>query len=413
MLARRENLRSGASSAEREELEHRREELKSDLVDMTAEVCALIPSVAPMLVNPGLVDAAVAELTERLNAPGSVEERTVRRIQGVLPSWLAEGPPELDKETSVILTQTLSARLDDLLSPPSSSGLFANLDPERATRIRDALLRFSSPDQRRAHYQLLMNARRARLELERVTGLLMELEVGSEATLSEYRDITDQLERVEDDIDRINQEIGQQKRRLAEAQTMLQRKSKELMTLERANERVTAESQDAKYISRLARCLNDLREELRRTLRERVTVLINEKFQILVHDHHLVQTIDLDDTYTLTFRDGIGRPIGRSSLSSGIKQLAATALLWAMKEVPEHEVPVIIDTPLGRIDRENQEHMLINYYPSLADQVIVLPTNAEIDERKYELIRHRVAKEYVIRNETGDGATVTEGSLVK
>lgn len=413
LLARRENLRSGASSAEREELEHRREELKSDLVDLTAEVCTLIPSVAPMIVNPGLVDAALAELDERLNATGSTEERTVRRIQSALPSWLTEGPPKLDKKTSAILTQTLSGRLDLLLSQSSASGLFANLDSGRATRIREMLLRFSRPEQRRAHYQLLMNTRRARLELERITGLLMELEVGSEATLAEYRDITNQLERVENDIDRINQEIGQQKRRLAEAETILQRKSEELKRLERANERVTEASQDARYISRLARCLNDLREELRRTLREQVMVLINEKFQILVHDHHLVHTINLDDTYTLTFRDGLGRPVGRSSLSSGIKQLAATALLWAMKEVPQHDVPVIIDTPLGRIDRENQEHMLLNYYPSLADQVIVLPTNAEIDERKYELIRHRVAKEYVISNETGDGATVTEGSLVK
>ena len=93
--------------------------------------------------------------------------------------------------------------------------------------------------------------------------------------------------------------------------------------------------------------------------------------------------------------------------------MAATALLWAMKEVPEHEMPVIIDTPLGRIDKENQDHMLLNYYPRLAEQVLVLPTNAEIDDRKYELIRDRIAKEFRIKNDTGDSASVHIGSLLR
>jgi DNA sulfur modification protein DndD len=99
-------------------------------------------------------------------------------------------------------------------------------------------------------------------------------------------------------------------------------------------------------------------------------------------------------------------------LSAGLKQLAATALLWAMKEVPGHEMPVVIDTPLGRIDRENQENMLLNYYPHLSHQVIILPTNAEIDHRKRNLIINHVAQEYVISNETGDAAHIRPGSLL-
>ncbi len=412
LQARRDNLRSGASSAEREDLEQRKKQLKDQVSDLAEQICKLVPDVAPMIANPGLVSAALAELNERLSKGGSGEESIVSRIKEALPLWLEEGPPRLEEETRTKLADTLGVRLDSLVDRAPPTGLFASLDPERAVRVREALLRFVGSEQRRAHYQLLVNTYRTRLELGRINEALMELEVGSEATVTEYREITRRLESVQDYIDKINQDIGQQKRRLLDAQTILAKKREEMKGLEKASVRAAADSQDVRYIRRLARSLNDLREDLRREMRERVMELINEKFQILVHDHDFVHTIELDETYTLTFRDRKGRQIGRSSLSSGIKQLAATALLWAMKEVPEHEVPVIIDTPLGRIDRENQENMLLNYYPSLAEQVIVLPTNAEIDERKYELIRSRIAKEYRIRNETGDGASLQVGSLV-
>ena len=312
-----------------------------------------------------------------------------------------------------MLVAKLRARLEKLIDRVPSKSVFAHLDPDRAVRVRETLLGFAGSESGRAHHGLLTTASRARLEFQRVSDALMELEVGSEATVAEYRGITGRLERVEDEIEGINQDIGQDKRRILDAQSVLEVAYSERARLDRESERASAVSNEVTYVGRVARTLNDLREDLRRDMRGKVMDLINEKFKVLVHDHELIKSIELDDTYTLIFRDAAGRTVGRSSLSSGIKQLAATALLWAMKEVSGHQVPVIIDTPLGRIDRENQENMLRSYYPNLAGQVIVLPTNAEIDDRKYELIRHSVAREYRIHNESGDSAAVVDGTLLR
>lgn len=411
LLARRENLRSGASSAEREELQLRKDRLQERVRELTGEISRVIPGVAPMAANPGLVGAAIAELDERSNGGSIVEEGLVARIKRALPSWLAVGPPRLEERTRTLIAAKVASKLDELIEPKPSGRLFSNLNLERANRVRETLLRFMSSDRRRAHYQLLLSTHRARVELQSVTEALMELAVGSESTTSEYRDITQKLERVEDRIDAVNQDIGQHKRRMLDAQATLDRKRRELDRLEGKSAQATSDSRHVAYVGRVTRTLNDLREELRRQMREQVEELINEKFRILVRHHQLIHSIELDETYTLVFRDRGGRTVGRSSLSSGIKQLAATALLWAMKEVPEYEVPVIIDTPLGRIDRENQENMLRNYYPNLAGQVIIMPTNAEIDDRKFDSIRHRVAKQYCIRNDSGDAASVVVGSL--
>ncbi len=412
LQARRDNLRSGASSADREALEAREAELKSLLDQESAEVNDQLPKVAPMLANPGLVAAALQALDERLSAAGGSEQVLVRRIQDSLPTWLREGPPTLHQKTAEMISATLSRRLNELVQVPAATGVFATLDIARALRVRDALMRFSGAEQRRAHAQMLATARRTRHELERVRDTLMQLDVGSQATLEEYRETTHKLAEIDEDIADLNQKLGQQQIRRQESIDIEQRETLRRQKL--YNEYMQAEQRysDAAFVERLALTLNDVREGLRKRMRGQLQHLINEKFKLLVHDYRLIDTIEIDDTYTLKFIDNRGAPVGRSSLSSGVKQLVATAVLWAMKEVPGHEIPVIIDTPLGRIDRENQENMLLSYYPNLAKQVFVLPTNAEIDHRKFNLIRDRVAKQYRIFNETGDRAQIREGSLL-
>jgi hypothetical protein len=56
--------------------------------------------------------------------------------------------------------------------------------------------------------------------------------------------------------------------------------------------------------------------------------------------------------------------------------------------------------------------MLQNCYPYLSHQVLIFPTNAEIDRRKFELLQSRVAREFRIVNDTGEDASIHPGSLL-
>ena len=170
---------------------------------------------------------------------------------------------------------------------------------------------------------------------------------------------------------------------------------------------------DLRFCRTVVRALNEVTEALRREMRGNIEKLINDRIRLLLTDHPLIDKITLDESYTMFFLDGAGRHIGRSSLSSGMKQLAATALLWAMKDSAGYDMPVVIDTPLARIDRSNQTNLLCNYYPKLSHQVIVLPTDAEIDRTKLEMLRPNIWKEFKLRNQdTGESAEIVEASLV-
>jgi len=89
-----------------------------------------------------------------------------------------------------------------------------------------------------------------------------------------------------------------------------------------------------------------------------------------------------------------------------MKQLTAQALLWALSNVSGRNIPVIVDTPLARIDRGHQENLLSNYYPNAATQVIVLPTDSEIDREKYGMLHPHIAAEFRLVNPEGDRTTV-------
>jgi DNA sulfur modification protein DndD len=296
-----------------------------------------------------------------------------------------------------------------------SGGLFASLSPARAEALRETLIRYGvgGEDRLRAQVAQLDVLRKLQYELAELDDSIMRLLVGSQADLEQYREVTANIANTEETLANAHQSKGQQRDRLEGAQREIKRIEAELATLHETHQRAGRDRAEVQFIHKVRMALSDLRDALRQKMRERLETAINARFAILVHDHNLIARITIDERYTLSFRDRQNQLIGRASLSSGLKQLAATALMWAMKEISNLQMPVVIDTPLGRLDLENQENMLRNYYPQLAHQVIILPTSAEIDRTKYPWIEDHVGVQYHIINETGDRARIEPGSLLK
>jgi DNA sulfur modification protein DndD len=122
-----------------------------------------------------------------------------------------------------------------------------------------------------------------------------------------------------------------------------------------------------------------------------------------------IGSVKFDDHFRMTYIDPNGLTIGMGNISAGMKQITAQAFLWAMKDVARASVPVVIDTPLARIDSGNQRLLIKNFYPAAAEQVIVLPTDSELDLEKYELLKPYIAAEFHLSNPKGDSTTVSEG----
>jgi DNA sulfur modification protein DndD len=414
LQARRETLASGASSAQRDLLEKRRAELKLLIDEQHATVAESMPTTAPLLANPRLLSAALRGVDQRLEAASKAERTFLDRISPMLPGWLRNGPVELGDEPAERIAIYLSERLSGELPEGAAAGPFASIGLARAERLRAMLSNWSiaGPDTLAAQAAELDALRRYQREYAEISEALIQIEVGSQSNLELYRSTVDEIRSTEERIADNNQRKGGQSSRLAEAVARIEEHEKELNVVRAAQEKAGRDREDVRFLSRVTRSLNELREELRIRTRAKLEERINERFRELVVEHGLIDKIVIDEQYTLSFLDSQGRHVGRSSLSAGLKQLAATALLWAMKDVSRIDMPLVIDTPLGRIDRENQDNMLINYYPNVASQVIILPTNSEIDSDRFKLIEDHVGPQFTIVNETGDAARVDKRSLI-
>jgi len=97
--------------------------------------------------------------------------------------------------------------------------------------------------------------------------------------------------------------------------------------------------------------------------------------------------------------DSDGMEIPKESFSTGEKQIYISCLIKAILSESIQNFPIFIDTPLGRLDHEHIENILNNYYPNLSSQVVLLATNNEITPRRFNSIKTKVAKSYLIVNE--------------
>ena len=82
------------------------------------------------------------------------------------------------------------------------------------------------------------------------------------------------------------------------------------------------------------------------------------------------------------------------------------------QDVANRDAPVVIDTPLARIDRQHQHNLITRYFPQAGRQVIVLPTDSELDREKYELIRSHVYREFRLENQAGMPPWCKQGVLL-
>ncbi len=99
---------------------------------------------------------------------------------------------------------------------------------------------------------------------------------------------------------------------------------------------------------------------------------------------------------TLLDKDGVTRH--KESLSQGEKQIYISSLIKAILSLSIQEFPIFIDTPLGRLDDEHIKNILLNYYPDLASQVVLMATNNEIPPSRFKLMQGNVAQTYLLEN---------------
>lgn len=133
---------------------------------------------------------------------------------------------------------------------------------------------------------------------------------------------------------------------------------------------------------------------------------ITECYKKLANKKNLIQAITMNpETLDLTYLDDRGSEVTKESLSAGEKQLMVIAILWALAICSKKKLPVIIDTPLSRLDSMHRTSLVTTYFPNASDQTIILSTDSEIDHYYYNLMKQSVGDEFTLNYDEGTKST--------
>jgi len=138
---------------------------------------------------------------------------------------------------------------------------------------------------------------------------------------------------------------------------------------------------------------------------------ITSCYKELASKKNLIEAIKMDaKTLDLKYILVEGKEVPKDFLSAGEKQLMVIAILWALAICSKKKLPVIIDTPLSRLDSLHRTALITMYFPNASEQTIILSTDSEIDRNYYQLMEENVGDEFTLNyDEKTRSTTINRG----
>ena len=161
-----------------------------------------------------------------------------------------------------------------------------------------------------------------------------------------------------------------------------------------------------KYAAMSKEALREFERRLQREKVERLSETVTSCFQSLVGKTSLVQRIEIHpDTLDVTMTDASGAELFKHQLSAGEQQMFAVSIVWALALTSGYQAPVMIDTPMARLDSIHRENFVRKYLPAASSQVIVLSTDEEVYGGYLDALREYVVDSYTLKYSDSEQCT--------
>lgn len=257
------------------------------------------------------------------------------------------------------------------------------------------------------------------LALGDVQGLLSQIDEADQeirkldSRISELGGVEDQIKKLTDDLERINQEERKLDERIRELRRqeqgdegMLAPKRQELARLSLGYQKAQPALARAALADRIADLIDKVISDLYPLHVKQVSTEMTSIYQELAHKR-LVKSIEIADDCTVRILGDKGRDLRTMDSSAGEDQIFALSLITAIARVSRAEVPVVMDTPMARLDPQHRLNVLRFSTANVSEQVILLSQPEEIHGNYLKAIRERISAAYHLEHEEiGNGVGV-------
>ena len=389
------------------ELERKKFEIEADIRSVREEMRNLAAGVLPLGILPNqlgkLREIASRERDARVlrQAEGLIENRDEQVLQ-----WLKDAGVENKVQTS--FSRKLS---EDRKQGKKAAAAQIQIDlSERGEEQLGWLLDESLPESKSASLALQERLDKLQNQLTEVEATIVR--VPEEASLAEVIQEREQARHAHSQLQIQLEEVDKKLDYRRSTHTDLEDKRK---TLEKEVQLAGMEGELHERIVSTADTMVATMGQFRKTVLQRhlgrLETFILESYRALLRKQNLVSEVRIcPETLTLTVVDRRGEPITSSRLSAGERQLLATSILWGLAKASGRSLPVVIDTPLGRLDASHRRNLIEHYFPNASHQVILLSTDEEIDGAYYQKLQPNLGGEYeIFYDEERGGSAIRTG----
>lgn len=399
----------GGDIATVKDLVEEREQLRNKLKDSRRQLEEILSGRLPFHLLPkDLLDDFRRQLIAELKlSDWDAEKRALEPRKAEFESaFMAQNEPVIDPALSDSQLGAIKKRLEaawaSLFYPPPSDCANEVIHDYLHESLRQKALGFMNTinlGQREIH-DLLSDQHGLQQRLDELGRKISRLEgIDRDGTVAAWKKELDDIQVKRDDLDRridsdrrkiiaLEQQISDQSATYSREKNELDKSSPVRATIDRSE--------------RVRRIIDDLIPALFPLKVKELATAMTTVYKQLAHKNQVEKITILDDgTTQIIGKTGKEITFDRSA---GENQIFATALIAGLAKVSGVKAPMVVDTPLGRLDSKHRENILKFWTGDATRQVILLSQDEEIDYHFHKLIQDSVGKTYLLEHlDVGDG----------
>jgi len=212
-----------------------------------------------------------------------------------------------------------------------------------------------------------------------------------------------ELRQKRDDLLQSKEKIEKRLADITAERTALEGKVRELKREEANQNEIVQKIKKGKDLHSLAQAYREAVAEIKQKaavqLREQLSLIVGERWLDITDRGDEFLGMEFDHLWScyLLRRDGSKQLWEQANPSAGQRQVRILAFTEALRGLARLAPPLVVDTPLGRLDKEVKESVLERLYLA-GHQSILLSTNSEIDPGAplFEKVIPKLARAYTL-----------------
>ena len=380
-------------ASEKETLKIKKEALVHQIDLVNADLLKLSTQYLPLALIPKLLTNLESqlweenELTKLKNAQTLFDERDNKILSFLLEEIKIDKPKYQQIKDFV---QIENKHIKDKIS---SGNIYLSAQEHTLLKLKQ-ITSFLLPQQQE-------QAKKNIILLEELTAQInqIEQELSQVESPEAYKLIEKEYQREEKNVLQRKTECENLKKKLQETEQEITITRKKLSCYSEGSIKNQQSKHLIKILPKVKNTLNLFQEKLTLRKLNKLESEVTNCFRYLLHKPNLISRVSIcSETFALSLYNQEGNLIAKKRLSAGEKQLLAISLLWGLARVSEKNLPMAIDTPLGRLDSSHRYNLIERYFPTASHQVILLSTDTEITKAQVQRLREKnaIAREYLL-----------------